>query len=67
MPQPMCYLTMILSCTDFTSLKTTYLYQYAASGRNTGSRWTERIVLPKGERFFVLMDKIDSINDSFEG
>ena len=39
---------------------------YAAPGRNTGSQWTQRIVFPRGERFFVLMDKIDSANDSPE-
>ncbi|HOM57178.1 MAG TPA: hypothetical protein PLG27_05475, partial [Candidatus Latescibacteria bacterium] len=29
-------------------------------------RWTQLIVFPKGERFFVLMDRIDSVNDSPE-
>ena len=51
---------------DFIALKTTYRYEYAAPGRKAGSRWTQLIVFPKGERFFVLMDKIDSVNDSDE-
>ncbi|MDA0745208.1 MAG: hypothetical protein O2954_01740 [bacterium] len=51
---------------DFVAVETTYQYEYAAPGRNVGSRWTQRIVFPKGERFFVLMDKIDSVNDSEE-
>jgi hypothetical protein len=51
---------------DFVAVKTTYHYEYAAPGRNAGSRWTQLIVFPKGERFFVLMDKIDSVNDSDE-
>ena len=51
---------------DFVAVTTTYQYEYAAPGRKAGSRWTQRIVFPKGERFFVLMDKIDSVNDSPE-
>ena len=46
---------------DFVAVKTTYKYEYAAPGRKAGSRWTQLIVFPRGERFFVLMDKIDSI------
>lgn len=51
---------------DFVAVKTTYRYEYAAPGRKPGSRWTQLIVFPKGERFFVLMDKIDTVNDSEE-
>src|SRR5260370_17469091 len=51
---------------DFIAVKTTYKYEYAAPGRKPGSRWTQQIVFPKGERYFVLMDKIDSVNDSEE-
>jgi len=51
---------------DFIAVTTTYQYQYAAPGRKAGSRWTQRIVFPRGKRFFVLMDKIDSVNDSPE-
>ncbi len=51
---------------DFVAVKTTYKYEYAAPGRKAGSRWTQLIVFPRGERFFVLMDKIDSVNDSQE-
>lgn len=51
---------------NFVSVKTTYQYEYAAPGRNAGSRWTQLVVFPKGERFFVLMDKVDSVNDSDE-
>jgi hypothetical protein len=51
---------------DFVAVTTTYQYEFAAPGRKAGSRWTQRIVFPKGERFFVLMDKIDSVNDSQE-
>jgi len=51
---------------DFVAVTTAYQYEYAAPGRKAGSRWTQRIVFPKGERFFVLMDRIDSVNDSQE-
>jgi hypothetical protein len=51
---------------DFVAVKTTYRYEYAAPGRNAGSRWTQLVVFPRGERFFVLMDQIDSVNDSPE-
>ncbi len=51
---------------DFIAVRTTYKYEFAAPGRKTGSQWTQLVVFPKGERFFVLMDKIDSVNDSEE-
>lgn len=51
---------------DFLAVETTYRFEYAAPGRKAGSRWTQLIVFPRGERFFVLMDKIDSVNDSPE-
>jgi hypothetical protein len=51
---------------DFVAVKTTYQYEYAAPGRKPGSRWTQLIVFPQGERYFLLMDKIDSVNDSPE-
>ena len=51
---------------DFVAVKTTYRYEYAAPGRRPGSRWTQLIVFPRGERYFFLMDEIDSVNDSDE-
>jgi hypothetical protein len=51
---------------DFVAVKTTYKFEYAAPNRKPGSQWTQLIVFPKGERYFVLMDKIDSLNDSDE-
>jgi len=51
---------------DFVAVKTTYYYEYAAPGRKPGSRWTQLIVFPKGKRYFVLMDKIDTVNASEE-
>lgn len=51
---------------DFVAVKTTYTFEYAAPGRKPGSRWTQLIVFPAGERYFLLMDRIDSVNDSPE-
>ncbi len=56
----------VIRGSDFIAVKTTYQYEYAAPGRKAGSRWTQLIVFPKGERYFVLMDRIDSVNDSDE-
>jgi hypothetical protein len=50
----------------FIAVKTTYKYEYAAPGHKPGSRWTQLIVFPRGERYFILMDRIDSVNDSEE-
>ena len=51
---------------DFVAIKTTYQFEYAAPGHKIGSKWTQLIVFPKGERYFVLMDKVESVNNSDE-
>lgn len=51
---------------DFVAVRTTYCYEYAAPGRKPGSRWTQLVVFPAGVRYFLLMDRIDSVNDSPE-
>src|SRR3954463_8567965 len=51
---------------DFVAVKTTYHFEYAAPGRKPGSNWTQLVVFPRGERYFVLMDKVESVNDSPE-
>lgn len=51
---------------DFVAVRTTYQYEYAAPGRKPGSKWTQLIVFPQGERYFLLMDQIESVNDSEE-
>lgn len=56
----------VIQGSDFIAVQTTYRYEYAAPGKKPGSRWTQLIVFPKGERFFLLMDKIDTVNDSPE-
>lgn len=56
----------IIRGADFVAVRTTYSYEYAAPGRKAGSRWTQLIVFPAGQRYFLLMDRIDSVNDSDE-
>jgi len=51
---------------NFVAVRTTYRFEYAAPGRKPGSQWTQLIVFPRGERFFLLMDKVDTVNDSPE-
>jgi hypothetical protein len=51
---------------EFVAVKTTYQFEYAAPGRKPGSRWTQLVVFPRGERYFLLMDRVDSVNDSPE-
>jgi hypothetical protein len=51
---------------DYVAVKTKYTFEFAAPGRKPGSRWTQLIVFPKGERFFVLMDQVESVNSSPE-
>lgn len=51
---------------DFVAVTTTYSFEYAAPGRKAGSKWTQRVVFPQGKRYCLLMDKIDTVNDSEE-
>lgn len=49
---------------DFVAVTMTYRYRTAAPGRKTGSLWTQTLVFPKGKRYFVSSDRIDSVNES---
>jgi hypothetical protein len=51
---------------DFAAVRTTYCFEYAAPGRKPGSRWTQLVVFPAGKRFFLLMDRVECVNDSAE-
>ncbi|MEW6754450.1 MAG: hypothetical protein AB1505_26225 [Candidatus Latescibacterota bacterium] len=51
---------------DFAGVCTSYQYEYAAPGRRAGSRWTQLVVFPRGARYFLLADRVDSVNDSPE-
>ena len=54
----------VLLGTDFVSVRQQFQYLTAAPGKKTGSRWTQQIVFPAGKRYFVSMDRIDSVNSS---
>jgi hypothetical protein len=56
----------IIRGADFIAVKTTNKFEYAAPGRKAGSLWTQLVVFPAHERYFILMDRIDSVNDSQE-
>lgn len=56
----------IIRGADFVAVRTTAPFEYAAPGRRAGSRWTQLVVFPQGARYFLLMDRIDSVNDSDE-
>ncbi len=51
---------------DFVAVQTTYQFEYAAPGRSPGSQWTQLIVFPQHRRYFLLMDKVETVNDSAE-
>ena len=51
---------------DFVAVKTSYAFEYAAPDKKPGSRWTQIIIFPKGKRYFLLMDRVVSANDSPE-
>ncbi len=50
--------------TDFVAVRTSYTYKTAAPGKMTGSKWTQNIVFPKGKRYFISSDRIDTANSS---
>ena len=54
----------VLQGKDFLAVKQTFTYKKAAPGKKTGSQWLQWIVLPKGKRYFVSMDRIDAVNSS---
>jgi len=49
---------------DFLAIRQQFQYHLAAPGRKPGSRWTQVLVFPAGKRYFVSMDRIDSVNSS---
>ena len=49
---------------DFVAIEQQFQYRTAAPGKKTGSTWTQRIVFPRGKRYFISMDRIHTVNDS---
>ncbi|MGH7139984.1 MAG: hypothetical protein ACREHD_29950, partial [Pirellulales bacterium] len=49
---------------DFVAVQQSYKYKTAAPGKKTGSTWTQWIVFPAGQRYFISSDRIDAVNSS---
>jgi len=49
---------------DFVAVTMDFTYTLAAPGKTPGSKWTQTIVFPAGERYFVSSDRIETVNDS---
>ena len=49
---------------DFVAVKQTFRYRTAAPGKKTGSLWTQLMVFPVGQRYYISMQRIDMVNDS---
>ncbi len=49
---------------DFVAVRQQFHYYIAAPGKKPGSQWTQILVFPLGKRYFVSMDRIDSVNSS---
>ena len=49
---------------DFVAIKQTFQYTTAAPGKSTGSKWTQLLVFPVGQRYFLSMQRIDAVNSS---
>jgi hypothetical protein len=49
---------------DFVAVRQSFQYTTAAPGKAVGSTWTQLLVFPQGKRYFVSMDRIDSVNSS---
>ena len=49
---------------DFVAIRQSFQYQFAALDKQVGSTWTQFLVFPVGKRYFVSMDRIDTVNSS---
>ncbi len=54
----------IIRGNDFVAVRMSYQYKTAAPGKKAGSKWTQTIVFPRGKRYFISSDRIDSVNSS---
>jgi hypothetical protein len=49
---------------DFIAIEQSWRYRVAAPGKQTGSEWRQKIVFPKGRRYFISTDEIRARNAS---
>ena len=54
----------VIRGSDFVAVRQSFQYRTAAPGKKTGSRWSQLLVFPAGQRYFVSMDRIDAVNSS---
>ena len=49
---------------DFVAVRNEYVYQIAAPGKKSGSKWTQMMVFPGRKRYFIGSDNIQTVNTS---
>jgi hypothetical protein len=49
---------------DFVAVTQQFQYRTAAPGKKAGSLWKQVLVFPEGKRYFLSMDRIESVNFS---
>lgn len=54
----------VIRGSDFVAIRHSFQYRTAAPGKKIGSRWSQLLVFPAGQRYFVSMDRIDAVNSS---
>ena len=54
----------IIEGRDFVAIEQSWRYRVAAPGKQTGSEWRQKIVFPKGRRYFISTDEIHACNAS---
>ena len=54
----------IIEGRDFVAVEQSWRYRVAAPGKQTGSEWRQKIVFPKGRRYFISTDEIHACNAS---
>lgn len=54
----------VLRGRDFVAVQQSYKYKTAAPGKKTGSTWTQWIVFPACQCYFISSDRIDAVNSS---
>lgn len=54
----------VLEGPDFVAIEQSWNYRIAAPGKLTGSEWRQKIVFPRGKRWFVSSDEIHAKNSS---
>jgi alpha-L-fucosidase len=51
---------------DFVAVRQSFRYRTAAPGKKTGSEWQQTLVFPKGKRYFLSSDRINTLNGAEE-